>query len=257
MAGSSDANLQWWSTTEQFANQLDSLSSSQLYALIATASVLAGSLVLAFFREDEDEAALLNEHYEQRRLQERRRQEQQQQQQRQQSQQSPTSNSSWALSPSSSRNHSSTAPEPRWYVFSWFNIAVSAAFLYSVLDFFLHHNNPENGSVLVLFLVIWTLLLAYFFGFFGVFFVQPFLSSTTLRYVIDKNYRKNEPGFATCSIVAFLFPFERKAIFIACGIFRLHTYASVDCLHRRSHHSFHVTGLESCSSVCCCRLAIL
>jgi len=61
--------------------------------------------------------------------------------------------------------------QPKWHLFKWINYVAVAAFLYSVLIFcsnasqYLHH---ESQSVLVQFLVGWSIFLMYFFGFFGV-----------------------------------------------------------------------------------------
>lgn len=64
-----------------------------------------------------------------------------------------------------------SSKQPKWHLFKWINYVAVAAFLYSVFIFcsnasqYLHH---ESQSVLVQFLVGWSIFLMYFFGFFGV-----------------------------------------------------------------------------------------
>jgi hypothetical protein len=65
----------------------------------------------------------------------------------------------------------SSARQPRWHIFKWINYLAIAAFLSSVGVFcvnasqYLHH---ESQGVLVQFLVGWSVFLMYFFGFFGI-----------------------------------------------------------------------------------------
>jgi hypothetical protein len=66
-------------------------------------------------------------------------------------------------------------PEPRWHIFRWVNILTAAVFFWSVGDFSLHASaylNDSDSSILLKFLIGWSVLLCYFFGFFGVSFVH-------------------------------------------------------------------------------------
>ena len=66
-------------------------------------------------------------------------------------------------------------PEPRWHIFRWVNYAAVAVFGWSVADFSLHctkYLNHSDSSVLLKFLLGWSLCLCYFFGFFGISFVH-------------------------------------------------------------------------------------
>lgn len=61
--------------------------------------------------------------------------------------------------------------QPRWHIFKWVNYLAVAAFLWSVCTFCLnasHYLHHESQGVLVQFLVGWSVFLLYFFGFFGV-----------------------------------------------------------------------------------------
>ena len=76
----------------------------------------------------------------------------------------------------------STGRQPRWHIFKWVNYLAVAAFLWSVCTFclnasqYLHH---ESQGVLVQFLVGWSVFLLYFFGFFGVSFIHEDIKEET------------------------------------------------------------------------------
>ena len=79
-------------------------------------------------------------------------------------------------------NTTSTGRQPRWHIFKWINYLAVAAFLWSVCTFclnasqYLHH---ESQGVLVQFLVGWSVFLLYFFGFFGVSFIHEDIKEET------------------------------------------------------------------------------
>ena len=63
--------------------------------------------------------------------------------------------------------------EPRWHIFRWVNYIAVTLFCWSVADFAVHwHVYLHSENVLVQFLFGWSVLLCYFFGFFGVSFVH-------------------------------------------------------------------------------------
>ena len=66
--------------------------------------------------------------------------------------------------------HARAGPEPKWHIFKWVNVAVMLLFVYSVVDFGWHGTIYSTSSAPTLwkFLVGWSVLLCYFFGFFGV-----------------------------------------------------------------------------------------
>lgn len=60
-------------------------------------------------------------------------------------------------------------PEPKWHIFKWVNVVALALFVYSGVDFVWHqYTTVEPPTTLWKFLVAWSVLLCYFFGFFGV-----------------------------------------------------------------------------------------
>lgn len=70
--------------------------------------------------------------------------------------------------------------QPRWHIFKWVNYLAVAAFLGSVCTFCLnasHYLHHESQGVLVQFLVGWSVFLLYFFGFFGVSFIHEDISN--------------------------------------------------------------------------------
>lgn len=71
-------------------------------------------------------------------------------------------------------------PEPRWHLFRWVNMIVVVAFACSVADFSLNATAYWNDSnVLCKFLIAWSLLLCYFFGFFGIMFIHDLEDAET------------------------------------------------------------------------------
>jgi hypothetical protein len=80
---------------------------------------------------------------------------------------------------SSSSSSSPGRPEPRWHFIQWANIVAVVVFAWSVADFSLNATTYWNDAyssnsqnVLVKFLIGWSSLLCYFFAFFGVTFVH-------------------------------------------------------------------------------------
>jgi hypothetical protein len=66
----------------------------------------------------------------------------------------------------SSTSTRTTGRQPRFWIFKYVNVAVSLLFLASILQFAL--NAPDYMEHLNTFLLGWSVLLCYFFGFFGV-----------------------------------------------------------------------------------------
>jgi len=67
----------------------------------------------------------------------------------------------------------SDLPEPRWFILKWVNVAAALAFGGSVVKFSLNASMYLNDSKYLLqFLVVWSMFLFYFFGFFGISFVN-------------------------------------------------------------------------------------
>jgi hypothetical protein len=128
-------------------DEIDRLSSTQLYAIIVAVTVVI-SFVLLGTHNQQDEILT-----------------------------APTSvgNSNSISSPSKKTANISAGPEPRWHIFKWINWLAITAFILSVMEFgwnadqYLH---SVSGTVLFRYLVGWSVFLGYFFGFFGVSFVH-------------------------------------------------------------------------------------
>jgi hypothetical protein len=74
-------------------------------------------------------------------------------------------------------------PEPRWHIFRWVNVFAVVVFAWSVADFSLNATtywNDSDSNVLFQFLIGWSSLLCYFFGFFGVSFVHDLEDAETV-----------------------------------------------------------------------------
>jgi hypothetical protein len=64
-------------------------------------------------------------------------------------------------------------PQPKWHILKATNYVATTAFLISVLQFASDASAYLNdSSALLSFLVVWSLLLCYFFGFFGISFIE-------------------------------------------------------------------------------------
>jgi hypothetical protein len=127
-------------------DQIDSLSSTQLYAIIVAVTVVISFVLLGTHPQQDplfpaDTTA-------------------------------STATPSLKKAPAGSNN---AGPEPRWHIFRWVNYVAITAFFASVAEFgwnastYLHQS---DSTVLLQFLVGWSLFLCYFFGFFGVSFVH-------------------------------------------------------------------------------------
>lgn len=128
-------------------HKLDSLSSTQLYGLIVVLTVFCCAAILVM--SDQPELPDL---------------------------------------PASQKTHKSTTkatsngPEPRWHIFRWVNVIAVVVFAWSVADFSLNATsywNDSDSNVLFKFLIGWSLLLCYFFSFFGVSFVHDLEDADT------------------------------------------------------------------------------
>jgi 4-amino-4-deoxy-L-arabinose transferase-like glycosyltransferase len=76
------------------------------------------------------------------------------------------------------RSNIANGPEPQWHIFRYVNYIVIAVFVGSVADFFYNLSSYWNESdLLIKFLFGWSVLLCYFFGFFGVSFVHDTINT--------------------------------------------------------------------------------
>eukprot|EP00560_Eucampia_antarctica_P002562 CAMPEP_0197840692 /NCGR_PEP_ID=MMETSP1437-20131217/45747_1 /TAXON_ID=49252 ORGANISM="Eucampia antarctica, Strain CCMP1452" /NCGR_SAMPLE_ID=MMETSP1437 /ASSEMBLY_ACC=CAM_ASM_001096 /LENGTH=217 /DNA_ID=CAMNT_0043450333 /DNA_START=71 /DNA_END=724 /DNA_ORIENTATION=- len=65
-------------------------------------------------------------------------------------------------------------PQPKWHVLKILNVAASAGFLFSVLKFLSNASTYLSDSTsLIKFLSAWSMFCLYFFGFFGISFINP------------------------------------------------------------------------------------
>jgi hypothetical protein len=82
-----------------------------------------------------------------------------------------------------------TGPQPRWHIFGWVNFVTVALFVWSVGDFAInaqHYLNNSDSSILLKFLLGWSVLLCYFFGFFGISFVHDMADGQQPNDVVGK-----------------------------------------------------------------------
>lgn len=163
---------------DAFIEQLDSLSSTQLYALIVGLTVIICFVLLGNAPDTTTTA----------------------------------SSSALSLTDKSSSKKATvrnTGPEPRWQYFRYLNYFIVAAFVYSVMDFIWkaqhdgvllfqpehhHHHHSSHGlshGTLLKFLVAWSFFLWYFFAFFGVSFVHADLSTAAADDAVVDSSRRN------------------------------------------------------------------
>lgn len=73
---------------------------------------------------------------------------------------------------------SSNGREPRWHIFRWVNYATVFAFCWSVIDFGMHYSDYlQDSDAMLKFLAAWSILVCYFFAFFGISFVHDSIES--------------------------------------------------------------------------------
>jgi hypothetical protein len=126
-------------------HHIDSMSSMQLYAVIVGLTIVIAMILLGSENGPETELQVPSEL----------------------KVKSSIHNSSAACS------QKAIGPEPRWHIFRYVNTAVVAVFGWSVADFTLHCTAYLNDSdTLLKFLLGWSVLLCYCFGFFGISFVH-------------------------------------------------------------------------------------
>ena len=115
---------------------IDSLSSTQLYGLIVVLSVFTCGVILVLSEQPAVPELTV--------------------------QQPPLAN-----------KPSQSGPEPRWHILKWFNCLVVTVFAWSLGDFIMNASDYVNeADIMFKFLVGWSVLVSYFFGFFGVSFVH-------------------------------------------------------------------------------------
>jgi hypothetical protein len=166
---------------DAWLDEIDRLSSTQLYAMIVAVTVVV-SFVLLGTHNAPDEVRT-----------------------------PPTSSSSSNSKTSSSSSSSpskdkqlptstSSGPEPRWHIFRWINWLAIIAFFVSVVEFgwnaqtYLH---STDGTVLFQFLVGWSVFLGYFFGFFGVSFVHDIHAADDVAVTANANANQTGTGATT------------------------------------------------------------
>ena len=72
-----------------------------------------------------------------------------------------------------SSSSTSNSPEPKWHILKITNYVAATGFLLSVLQFASDASTYLNDSTSLLqFLVVWSVFLCYFFGFFGISFIE-------------------------------------------------------------------------------------
>lgn len=139
-------------------DKLDSLSSTQLYAIIVGIAVIVCWTLLATANQPEI----------------------------------PELTSAAATRPATPARKRE-GPEPRWHIMQWANVVAVVTFIWSVVHFALNATTYWNmdTNVLLKFLILWGSLLCYFFGFFGVTFVHDLedVEASETEAIVQKNVR--------------------------------------------------------------------
>jgi quinol-cytochrome oxidoreductase complex cytochrome b subunit len=136
--------------------QLDNLSSTQLYALIVGLIIMVSFMILGPAAEmpDGDPVSLL-----------------------------PPP----PLEPKMISNppHAKSPREPRWHIFRWVNYATVLAFGWSVVEFGMHCSDYlQDSDAMLKFLLAWSILVCYFFAFFGISFVHDTIENNEQQQVV-------------------------------------------------------------------------
>eukprot|EP00542_Grammatophora_oceanica_P010723 CAMPEP_0194043422 /NCGR_PEP_ID=MMETSP0009_2-20130614/15053_1 /TAXON_ID=210454 /ORGANISM="Grammatophora oceanica, Strain CCMP 410" /LENGTH=635 /DNA_ID=CAMNT_0038687623 /DNA_START=65 /DNA_END=1972 /DNA_ORIENTATION=- len=127
---------------DQFLNRIDTMSSTQLYAAIVAVTVLISFSLLGSSGGVVQEDVVFPP---------------------------PTTTSKTTAKKEQRRG----LREPKWFVLRWLNYAAIVGFIYSVYTFALHlEDYLQDSGAMLGFLTGWSLFLCYFFGFFGISFVD-------------------------------------------------------------------------------------
>jgi quinol-cytochrome oxidoreductase complex cytochrome b subunit len=128
--------------------RLDNLSSTQLYALIVGLVIMASFLILGPAAEmpEGDPSSLLPP---------------------------PPEYKAAATDLSNLAHAVKSHREPRWHIFRWVNYATVLTFGWSVVEFGMHCSDYlQDSDAMLKFLFAWSILVCYFFAFFGISFVH-------------------------------------------------------------------------------------
>jgi len=143
---------------DSMLDQMENLSSTQLYGLIVAMTVALCLFLLGTGHQDLEGLTL---------------------------------SSSSSSSSSSEKKHVPQGKEPRWHIFKYVNVLFGSGFVASVATFLLNASQyMESQGVLIKFLIVWSMFLCYFFGFFGVSLVHQDLSEETVQ---QKQQPKQQP----------------------------------------------------------------
>jgi hypothetical protein len=108
--------------------------------------------------------------------------------------------------------------QPRWHIFKWVNYLAVAAFLWSVCTFCLNASQYlDSQNTLIKFLVGWSVFLLYFFGFFGVFLIHediPKDETTTTTTTSEMNVGSSSAVRYVASSFFFFIFFPTVFVFI-------------------------------------------
>jgi hypothetical protein len=118
---------------DAFVDRLDSLTSTQLYGIIVLATVGVSFLLLGSGSASVDDVAV------------------------------PVEKRAPPKAP--------TGPQPKWHILKWLNYAAIVSFVASVAHFAMQVYGGDSLSLLQ-YLVGWSVFLCYFFGFFGISFID-------------------------------------------------------------------------------------
>lgn len=163
---------------------LDDLSSTELYALIVTLTVLISFLLLGQAPSEIPSSATTT-----------------------------TTTSTHSSRSKEAATSSSTLPEPKWHLFRYTNYIIGGCFLVSILELAMYGMPTHN---MVWHLLVWSVCLCYFFGFFGISFVYGMEQHDDIRYA--KHITDDR---VCCACVPLQGPVILPSRFLTYGVFLL------------------------------------
>ena len=97
--------------------------------------------------------------------------------------------------------------QPKWHLFKWINVVVFGMFAISIISFLWNASRYIHSTVMIQFLVAWSLCFCYFFGFFAISFIHQDISEPEEKIGVEPSLKDEPPRYVfllKCWLVCFI-----------------------------------------------------
>ena len=97
--------------------------------------------------------------------------------------------------------------QPKWHLFKWINVVVFGMFAISIISFLWNASRYIHSTVMIQFLVAWSLCFCYFFGFFAISFIHQDISEPEEKMGVEPSLKDEPPRYVfllKCWLVCFI-----------------------------------------------------